>query len=217
MKRLLTISVLAGMAASLLAAEPLGKISGTISKISNLEKVFAVEVNTGKITAGKLEPGGRFVVSGLAEGEYFLAFKGANDVLEGMRFSDEVYAGLPLTAADKAELEKVIYKQETFLPTKQFWAFDGGSKRAIAFVFNERSQPWFLNAGDHITDKVAYRLDFYLFQRAGEMWKVMDKSPYIMLREEFSKSSPPKWKHTHADALGGLVLDAKHQQATVNY
>ncbi len=187
----------------------------SITKVKNLQKVVAVEVNTGKHIDGKMETGGRFLVENLPDGQYFLMLKGENDVLEGMRFPDDVYAGKPLTAQDRADLEKAIRKMEEFMHDKYIWRIDGGSQRAIAFVYHERTKDWFLNAGDHITDKIARRLDYFMFRRAGQEWKLVQY--YMLHREEVPRSAPPTWQHHYADALGGIELNAKHPQAVINY
>ena len=52
----------------------MGKISGQITKMTGVEKGWAVEMNTGKRTPAVIKEGGRFTIEGLAFGSYFLVF-----------------------------------------------------------------------------------------------------------------------------------------------
>lgn len=206
--------LLAGLAGVSLvwAAEPLGEIQATIESKFNIDRVWAVELQQGLHIEGKAAGSHTVRVADLPLGTWCLVLKCGNHIIEGLRYPDEVYVGSDLAGDDLKACRDEVLAQETFFDTKTIWHLQGGSKKAIAFVYNERIKSWYDNpTGLEIHDTLVRRYDVQIMRKSGVAW-LQDKL-FFLWREMPKRADARDMTHQHEDQLGCIELTKEKPEA----
>jgi hypothetical protein len=186
-------------------AEPTGEIEATITGKPSADRVWAVELQLGKHIEGTVTNGKRIRVADLPLGTYGLVLKCGTHIIEGMRYPDEVYVGTDLTGDDRKAFEEEVRKQEQFFDNKTIWSIQGGSKRAIAFVFNERSKVWYDNpTGSAHSNTLIRRYDVQVLRKSGVAW--LQDNMFFLWREEAERGQAKTMTHQFEEQLADIEL-----------
>jgi hypothetical protein len=192
-------------AAASATAEPLGEIEATITGKLGADQVWAVELQLGKHIEGTVTSGRKIRVSDLPLGIYGLVLKCGNHVIEGLRYPDEVYVGNDLAGDDLKAFRDEVLAQETFFDTKTIWSVQGGSKKAIAFVFNERVKSWWDNpTGLEIKDTLVRRYDIQVLRKSGVAW--LQDNMFFLWREMPKREEAKPMTHQFEEQLAVIAL-----------
>ena len=84
----------------------------------SVDRVWAVDLQSGKHVEGKVTGGKTLRVAGLPLGTYGLVLKCGNRVVEGLCYPDEVYVGNELTGDDLKAFRDEVRAQEQFFDKK---------------------------------------------------------------------------------------------------
>jgi len=195
-----------------LAADPLGSIDATIEGKIHADHVYAVELQLGKHIEGNVGNGQSLHIGNLPLGTWCLVIRNGNNVIEGLRYPDEVYVGNDLTGDDLKAFKNEVLAQETFFDTKTIWNYQGGSKKAVAFVFNERIKSWYDNpTGLEIHDTLVRRYDVQVMRKSGVAW--LQDNLFFLWREMPKRSEARPMTHQFDEHLSGIELTKEKPDA----
>jgi len=195
-----------------LAAEPLGVIEATVAGKYAVDRFWAVDPISGRHIEGKVTGGKTLRAADLPLGTYGLVLKCGNHVVEGLRLPDEIYLGNDLEGADRKAFRDEVLAQETFFDQKTIWSIQGGHKRAVAFVFNERFKSWYDNpTGLEIKDVIIRRYDVQMMRKSGVAW-VQDQL-FFLWREMIQRDQAKPMTHEYSEQLAGFVLTPEQKVA----
>lgn len=193
--------------ASALMAGPLGEIEVTVESKHGVDRAFAVDLMAGKHPEGKVVNGKQIRFVDLPLATYGLVLKCGNHIVEGIRYPDEVYTGNDLVGDDLKAFRDEVLAQETFFDAKTIWNIHGGSKRAMALVFNERAKSWYDNpTGLEIHDVVIRRYDVQIMRKSGVAW--LQDHLFFLWREMIKRHELKPMTHQHEESLAGFALTA---------
>jgi hypothetical protein len=196
------------------AADPLGEIEASIAGKVSVDRVWAVELYLGKHIEGKVTNGKNLRVADLPLGTYGLVLKCGNHIIEGLRYPDEVYVGNELAGDDLKAFRDEVLAQETFFDNKNIWNIQGGSKKAIAFVFNERAKSWWDNpTGLEIKDVIIRRYDVQVMRKSGVAW--LQDNMFFLWREMIKRDEAKPMTHQFEEQLAGIALTKEKPKAKV--
>lgn len=196
------------------AAQAGGVIEVTFEGPEGADRGWAVELQMGKHVEGRRAGERVFRFADLPFGTWCLVFRRGDHIVEGLRYGDEVYTGAELAGEDRQSLEAEVLAQETFFDRKTLWALRGGSRRAVAFVFNERFKPWYDNpTGSLHTDTLIRRFDVQVMRKSGVAW-IQDKL-FFLWREEVPRANAPSLTHQYEESLACIALTAEQPVARV--
>jgi hypothetical protein len=195
-------------------ADSFGVIEATLTGKTGVDRVWAVELQLGKHIEGKVTGGRQLRVADLPFGTYGLVLKCGNHIIEGLRYPDEVYLGADLEGDDLKAFRDEVLKQELFFDTKTIWHHHGGSKRGIAFVFNERVKSWYDNpTGLEITDTIIRRYDVHVMRKSGVAW--LQDNLFFLWREMIKRHETRPMTHQHDEQLACIALTKEKPKAKI--
>lgn len=186
------------------AADPMGEIEATITGKLAVDRAWAVELQLGKHIEG-VARGKTVRIADLPLGTYGLVLKCGNHIVEGLRYPDEVYVGNDLAGDDLKAFRDEVLAQEMFFDNKNIWSVQGGSKKAIAFVFNERVKSWWDNpTGLEIKDTIVRRYDVQVMRKSGVAW--LQDNMFFLWREMIKRDEAKPMTHEFDERLAGIAL-----------
>lgn len=192
-------------------AEQLGIIEATVTGKHGVDRFWAVDPLSGKHLEGKVTGGKMLRVADLPLGTYGLVLKCGNHIVEGVRLPDEIYLGNELAGDDLKDFKGEVLAQETFFDNKTIWNIQGGNKRAVAFVFNERFKSWYDNpTGLEIKDVIIRRYDVQVMRKSGVAW-VQDKL-FFLWREMIKRDEAKPMTHEYSEQLAGFALTPEQKE-----
>ncbi|MSR65138.1 MAG: hypothetical protein EXS18_05080 [Verrucomicrobiae bacterium] len=196
------------------AADPLGSIEASIEGKTGADHVWAVELQLGKHIEGKVTSRRHIRAADLPLGTWCLVLRTGNHIIEGLRYPDEVYTGSDLTGDDLKAFKDEVLAQETFFDTKEIWSIQGGSKKAIAFVYNARVKSWWDNpTGLEIFDTMVRRYDIQIMRKSGVAW-LQDKM-FFLWREMPKRDEAKPMTHQFDEQLCCISLTKEKPEAKV--
>jgi hypothetical protein len=196
------------------AGDPLGSIDATIEGKKGADRVWAVELQLGKHIEGKVTSGRNIRVADLPLGTWCLVLRTGNHIIEGLRYPDEVYTGSDLVGDDLKAFKDEVLAQETFFDTKDIWSIQGGSKKAIAFVYNQRVKSWWDNpTGLEVFDTMVRRYDIQIMRKSGVAW-LQDKM-FFLWREMPKRDEAKPMTHQFDEQLCCISLTKEKPEAKV--
>ena len=192
-------------ASGVLAAEPKGEIEAALTGKLSADHAWAVELQQGKHIEGAVTNGKKIRIAGLPAGTYCLTIRAGNLVVEGLRYPDEIYVGSDLAGDDLAAFRAEVLAQETFFDNKTIWSIQGGSKKAVAFVFNERSKQWYDNpTGRTHLNTLVRRYDVQVMRKSGVAW--LQDNLFFLWREEVDRATAKPMTHQFDEQLAGIAV-----------